>query len=105
MSGKRVLFLSTLLIAAVLLAGCVDERSNNATITPSPTHSPTTSTTPSLTPSLTPSPTPTPEVTPPSPTPTPEVTPALVKQEIHQDFDATPALAGLVEPGIMEFPI
>ena len=76
---KTTLVLSGLLIAAVLLAGCVDEISNNATVTPSPT--------PSSTPSLTPSPTPTPEVTP----------PILVKKEIHQDIDMTPALAGLPE--------
>jgi len=37
--------LSGLLIAAVLLAGCVDEVSNNATVTPSPTFSPTPSST------------------------------------------------------------
>jgi hypothetical protein len=73
--------LSALLLAAVVLAGCIDEVSNNATVTPSPT--------------------PTPEATPPSQTPTPEVTPSTwVKQEIHQDFDATPALAGLLEPGV-----
>ncbi|MBN1761816.1 MAG: Ig-like domain-containing protein [Methanomicrobia archaeon] len=36
-----MLFLSALLIAAVLLAGCVEEVSNNATVTPSPTPSAT----------------------------------------------------------------
>ena len=75
---KTTLVLSGMLIAAVLLSGCVDEISNNVTVTPSPTPQPT----------ITPTP---------SPTPTPEVTPVLLKKEIHQDLDTTPALAGLPE--------
>ena len=69
---KTILVLSGLLIAAVLLSGCVEEISNNATVTPSPT-------------------------------PTPEVTPSVpLKKEIHEDFDATPALAGLLEPAWLQ---
>jgi hypothetical protein len=76
-----ILVLSGVLIAAVLLAGCIDEVSNNAPVTLSPTPPPTTSPAPTS-----------------SPTPTPEATPSTwVKKEIHQDFDATPALAGLLE--------
>jgi PBP1b-binding outer membrane lipoprotein LpoB len=93
---QTILVLLGLLFAAVLLSGCVEEISNNATVTPSPTPQPSVMPTP--TPSLTPSPVPSP-----SSIPTPEVTlPTLVKKEIHQDFDATPALAGLFEPAPLQ---
>jgi len=79
---KTTLVLSGMLIAAVLLSGCVDEVSDHDTITPSPTPLP----------SVTPSPTPTPSSSP-SPSPSPTPTPEVLKKEIHEDFDVTPALA------------
>ncbi|MBN1761815.1 MAG: hypothetical protein JW878_01880 [Methanomicrobia archaeon] len=91
-----IIVVVSVVLLATILSGCVEEVSNNATVTPSPTPFLTTSPAPSPTPSLTPNLTP-----PPSPTPPPEVTPpTLVTQEIHQNFDATPALAGLLYPSI-----
>ncbi len=93
---KTILVLLGMMIAAVLLSGCVEEVSDYGIETSSPTPQPT------VTPTSTPCPTPTSEATPMlSPTTTQEVTPpVLVKKEIHQEIDTTPALAYLLYPSI-----
>lgn len=93
---KITLVLPGMLVAVVLLSGCVEEVSDYEIETSSPTPQPT------VTPTSTPCPTPASEATPMlSPTTTQEVTPpVLLKKEIHQEIDTTPALAYLLYPSI-----